>query len=252
MLTAVSILALWAQAGVLSTLDHQAARTPITGWQRDLVLFLDRQIYRFSRHWLAFFNLFIGVYVLLPVLAPVLMAMGQSQVGGLIYTLYRPACHQLPERSFFLFGPQATYSIDELQMLGLLLKPEDPLARREFYGAPQVGYKMALCERDMALYGGFAVAGLAFGLVRKRLRPLSLLAYGLCLLPMAIDGGTQVLMLRESNWWLRLSTGALAGIATVWLLYPYLEPAFAEIRRQANGRVHLEQEDRCPSRGMKQ
>ena len=221
-------------------MDHQTAQAPITGWQRDLVLFLDRQIYRFSRHWLAFFNLFIGIYVLLPVLAPALMAMGQSQVGGLIYTLYRPACHQLPERSFFLFGPQATYSISELSTLGLLPKPEDPLARREFYGTPQVGYKMALCERDMALYGGFAAAGMAFGLVRKRLRPLPLLAYGLCLLPMAIDGGMQVLMLRESNWWLRLSTGALAGVSTVWLLYPYLEPAFAEIRRQANGRVHLE------------
>lgn len=221
-------------------MDHPATRAPVTGWQRDLVLFLDRQIYRLSRHWLALFNLFIGVYVLLPVLAPVLMAIGQTRTGGLIYTLYRPACHQLPERSFFLFGPRATYSIDELWTLGLLPKPEDPIARRELYGAPQVGYKIALCERDMALYGGCAVAGLVFGLVRKRLRPLPLLVYGLCLLPMAIDGGTQLLMFRESNWWLRLSTGALAGISTVWLLYPYLEPAFAEIRRQADSRVHLE------------
>jgi len=35
-------------------------------------------------------------------------------------------------------------------------------------------------------------------------------------------------------------TGALLGLASVWLLYPRLEEAFLEVRVQANERVHME------------
>jgi uncharacterized membrane protein len=215
-------------------------RQPVTGWQRDLVLFLDRQIYRLAGRWLAVFNALIALYILPPVLAPIFMASGSPQVGKLIYAVYRPACHQLPERSFFLLGPQVTYSIDELWARGMLPQPDNLFARQNFVGAPEVGWKIALCERDIALYGGLLLAGLIFGLVRKRIRPLSLLAYALCLLPMAIDGGTQLLLLRESNWLLRVLTGGLVGISTVWVLYPHIETAFAELRREANERVHLD------------
>ncbi len=213
-------------------------RPRLTGWRRDLVLFLDHQIYRLSKHWLTVFNLLVGTYVMLPVLAPVLMAAGATDFGNAIYLLYRPACHQLPERSFFLFGPKMTYTIDELWSLGLLPQPDDIFARRKFVGAPIVGYKMAICERDIALYGGLFLGGLAFGLFRRRIRPLSLVGYAICLLPMAIDGGTQLFMLRESNWMLRVFTGGLAGVASAWMLYPRLDAAFADVGWQA--RRHLE------------
>lgn len=221
-------------------MTSRTSRPPVTGWKRDLVLFMDRQIYHFSKHWLAVFNLFTGVYILLPFLAPLLMSTGGAQVGRLIYTVYRPACHQLPERSFFLTGAKPTYTLDEFWALGLLSQSDDVFARQRFLGADQVGYKIGLCQRDVALYGGLFLAGLLFGLVRKRLRPLPFLVYGLCLLPLVIDGGTQLLSLRESNWLLRILTGGLTGVASVWLLYPHLEIAFAEVRALANQRVHLE------------
>ena len=85
-------------------MTDQTGGPRITGWQRQLVLFLDRQIYRMSRHWLVVFNLFMGIYVLLPFLAPILMVTGVPWAGQLLYYVYRPLCHQLPERSFFLFG----------------------------------------------------------------------------------------------------------------------------------------------------
>jgi uncharacterized membrane protein len=122
----------------------------------------------------------------------------------------------------------------------LIAEQDGPAARQRFVGAPGIGFKAALCQRDLAMYGSMAVAGLVFGLVRKRLRPLQLWAFGLMLMPMAIDGGTQLLMLRESNWELRSVTGVLVGFACVWLLYPHLEEAFDDLRRQANTRVHLE------------
>jgi uncharacterized membrane protein len=133
-----------------------------------------------------------------------------------------------------------TYTLEELWALGSLTPSDDIFARQLFLGSAEIGYKMALCERDVAMYGGMLAAGLAFGLVRKRLRPLPFLAFLLSLIPLAIDGGTQLFMLRESNWLLRMLTGGLVGVAAVWMLYPHLETAFADIRVQANEKVHLE------------
>jgi uncharacterized membrane protein len=90
------------------------------------------------------------------------------------------------------------------------------------------------------LYGGLFVAGLAYGLVRRSIRPLSFLAYLLCLMPMAIDGGLQLFTAYESTPFMRVLTGGLVGVFSIWLLYPHLETAFAEIRLQANRRVHME------------
>jgi uncharacterized membrane protein len=218
----------------------QEQSAEVVGWRRDLVLVLDRQIYRLARHWLAVFNVLTGLYVLLPLLAPVLMAAGAPQVGRLIYFAYRPACHQLPERSFFLFGSQPSYTLDELWAMGAVDRADGLLARQRFLGTDQIGWKMAICQRDIAMYGALFVGGFLFGLLRKYVRPLSLLGYVLCLVPMFIDGSTQLVGLRESTALLRVLTGSLVGFATVWMLYPRLDNAFAEVREQANQRVHLE------------
>jgi uncharacterized membrane protein len=115
------------------------------------------------------------------------------------------------------------------------------VARQRFLGAPGIGFKVALCQRDIALYGTMVITGLAFGVVRalrkQPVRPLPLWLFGLLLLPMVIDGGTQLLMLRESGWVLRSVTGALTGFACVWLLYPHLQAAFDDLRIQAEARV---------------
>ena len=220
---------------------------PVTGRTRALVIGTDKAIYKLATHWLALINLFWGLYVGLPFLAPIFMNAGYELPAKVIYTLYRPACHQLPERSFFLFGPRTLYSLDELHDAGLVAEGDGPVERQRFLGTPSIGFKAALCQRDLAMYGSMFVAGLAYGLwrllfPRRPLRPLKLWVFGLLLLPMAFDGGTQLLLLRESNWVLRLITGTLTGVACVWLLYPYLDEAFDDLRRQANKRVHLELE----------
>jgi uncharacterized membrane protein len=46
--------------------------------------------------------------------------------------------------------------------------------------------------------------------------------------------------LHESTPLLRVLTGTVVGLGTVWVLYPRLDSAFAEVREQANQRVHLE------------
>lgn len=47
----------------------------------------------------------IGVWCLLIVLAPLLMERAPT-VSFFLYLFFSPICHQLPERSFFLFGHQ--------------------------------------------------------------------------------------------------------------------------------------------------
>ena len=72
-------------------------------------MIIDRIIYTLARRWLFFFSLAIGLYVGLPILAPVLMNAGLTGPANLLYRAYSPMCHQLASRSFFLFGEQPAY-----------------------------------------------------------------------------------------------------------------------------------------------
>lgn len=183
-----------------------------------------------ARHWLALFNTAWMAYVILPFLAPLLMQAGYTAPARLIYTLYSFTCHQLPDHSYFLFGPDPIPPTSALLAAGA--PPEDDLLSfRAFIGGVQTGYKVALCQRDLAIYGSVAFAGLLFALVRTRLRlpTLSVKVYALFLLPIALDGGSALLGLRDSNWWLRTLTGIIFGVASVWLIYPYVDDAMQEV-----------------------
>jgi glutaredoxin len=80
--------------------------TQIRERERDLVLILNRLILGMANHWLLLLNFAVGLYVGLPVLAPLLMAHGQKGLSNLIYFAYQFVCHQMPLRSFFVAGYQ--------------------------------------------------------------------------------------------------------------------------------------------------
>jgi uncharacterized membrane protein len=209
-------------------------RQPVTGRTRDLVIFLDRAIFKLAKHWLAVANLFWGLYVGLPLLAPVLMDAGWTLPAKVIYTIYRPACHQRPERSYFIGGPEITYTPEELGAAGVNL---DPLARD--IGNETVGWKVAFCERDVAIYGAIFVTGLVYALVRRRLEGwrMPFRYFALFLIPMAIDGLLQLFGFYESTWLRRTITGAIFGVGAVIFAYPYVEEGFADIRRTLSGKL---------------
>jgi uncharacterized membrane protein len=207
---------------------------PVTGRTRDVVIFLDKLIFQLAKHWLCLVNLTWGLYVGLPILAPILMLTGHPWLGNVIYTAYKVACHQIPWRSFFIGGSQIVYTYEELIAL------VGPALTERYIGDATIGYKVALCQRDVATYGTILLAGLVFGLVRRRLKPLPIWAFVLSLVPMGIDGLTQLFGLRESTWQLRMITGALFGLASVWLAYPYLEEGMRDIRDTVNEKLHLE------------
>ena len=198
-----------------------------------------------ARHWLLGVNLFIAALLGLPFLAPVLMKAGAPQPAGWIYSLYSPLCHQLGFRSWFLFGEQAAYPrsivADESISFGEAtgLPESDYAAARAFRGDEVVGYKVAFCQRDVAMYGGILLAGVAYALFRRHLPELpwwAWLAFGV--LPIALDGGSQLASgwgwipgyVRESTPWLRTLTGLGFGAFTVWFAFPQVEATMAETR----------------------
>ena len=211
-----------------------------------------------SRHWLALINIVLAVYVGVPFLAPTLMKTGHPLAANIIYTIYAPLCHQLPQRSYFLFGEKAAYSLQELvDRVGEANLPLYPWPR-PFIGDAQVGYKVAICERDVAIYGGLFLSGLMFGLVRSRARPISFWVYVLVgIIPIGLDGGSQLISYmvpaffggvpRESTWLLRTITGEMFGWATAWLAFPHLQTAFAEMREAASQRLF--DSSRTPGQG---
>jgi uncharacterized membrane protein len=69
------------------------------------------------------------------------------------------------------------------------------------------------------------VAGLVYARQRD-LRPAGFLLYGLLVLPMALDGFTQLFGWRESTWDLRVGTGLLFGLASGWFVMPRLDASF--------------------------
>jgi uncharacterized membrane protein len=169
----------------------------------------------------------MALYVGLPFAAPSLMALGHERAARIIYTLYVPHCHQLPERSFFLFGDQAIYALEELPDEG----QGTPQERRYFYGNEQIGFKTGFCERDIAIYGAILLGGMLYGPFRRRSRPLPFRYFLVLCMPMAVDGIGQLFRLWESTWVNRTITGALFGLALVWLAYPRVHEAMEDIRQ---------------------
>jgi uncharacterized membrane protein len=176
-------------------------------------------VWAIRRYWLLAANLAVAAFVGLPFLAPVLMATGYDDAANAIYAAYQLVCHQWAFRSYFLFGPRIEYG----QALGTLVGTD---AMYHTVGSPDLGYKVAFCERDVAIYLAVLVAGIAYGQLRDRLPELGLTGYGLLILPMAIDGITQLFGWRESTVELRTATGVLFGVASVWLIYPRIDALF--------------------------
>jgi uncharacterized membrane protein len=169
------------------------------------------------RHWLITANVVVAVFVGLPFLAPVLLATGYDGPATAIYAAYQLVCHQWAFRSYLLFGPEPEYGPAALTAL---LGAD---AIYTFVGSPELGYKVAFCERDVAIYVSALLAGLVYGRFRDRLPELSLAGYALLIVPIAVDGFTQLLGWRESTVELRTVTGALFGAASVWLIYPRVD-----------------------------
>jgi uncharacterized membrane protein len=225
----------------------------------------DRFSYWLSRHYMVIFNILVFVYVGLPFLAPTLMKANVTFPARAIYTIYSPLCHQFAFRSWFLYGDQ-TYYPRELAMIDGVVTYErlsgveevDLAEARRFVGNQNVGYKVALCQRDIAMYGGILLFGLVFSFSGHRLRSIPWYLWLLLgVVPIGWDGASQLpslmgidlpgwLPLRESSPLLRSLTGGLFGIMTAWYIYPLIEATMRETRAMLARKVAVVQQTRSP------
>jgi uncharacterized membrane protein len=172
------------------------------------------------RHWLLALNAALGVFLVGALAAPILAAAGARSAADGLYAAYHLTCHQWAFRSFFLFATQQPVAVyDQQQLTNQAL---DPFT---FVGTPALGWKMAFCERDLAIYLGLLLVGLLYARGRT-LRPAGFALYGVLVFPMALDGFTQLFGWRESTWELRVLTGLVFGLASAWLVLPRLDASF--------------------------
>ncbi len=210
-----------------------------------------------AKNWFPVFIVLYGLWVWMPFLAPLFMRNGWDGPANAIYFVYSFFCHQLPERSYFLFGPQVNYSLAEIQ--AAWMDTVNPMLLRKFTGAAGMGWKVAWSDRMVSFYGGVWFFALAWYPLRRRLKSLPWWGLLLFLFPMALDGGSHFLSdlagigqgFRDSNLWLanltrfalpgsfyagdalgsfnawmRILTGLLAGLGLVWFVFPHLDEAF--------------------------
>ncbi len=203
--------------------------------------------------WVGVFLLVYGLWVFLPFLAPVFMHVGWTGAGRAIYFVYSLFCHQLPERSFFFFGPKPMYSLSEVQ--AAWQNTLNPFVLRQFIGSPSMGWKVAWSDRMISFYTSIWLFTVLWLPLRRKAKPLSWWVFGLLLLPIILDGGSHAISdlagmgrgFRDSNaWlanltqhtlpvsfyvgdalgsfnsWMRLLTGVLAGFSIAWLVFPYI------------------------------
>jgi uncharacterized membrane protein len=146
--------------------------------------------------------LFVVFLNLTNFLAPLLWEFGPAgtlPLTKLIYQVWSYNCHQLPDRSFYLFGHQ-----------------------------------MPLCSRCTGIWLGSLLYCLYLIIAGKRGtdKPIKLSSFILLIAPLLIDGGTQALGWRVSDNLLRPATGILFGWACTALALPWIN-RFAHNKRQA-------------------
>ncbi len=184
-----------------------------------------------GRRWLALWLAGGAAYLVGAVAAPALAAAGAAPAARLVYSLYRPLCHQLPDHSWFLFGPRAHYDWPVLQPHTTAPLDRPLAALHQPVGDRAVGYQLAVCQRDLATFAALWVASLAWAATRRRHGVAPAVPgrwYLAALVPIALDGFTQLFGWRASTPLLRTLTGALFGAATAGFVLPLVEAAMAE------------------------
>jgi uncharacterized membrane protein len=243
----------------------QDSRVALTG--------VERWTYHLSRYWILIFGVIWGLYVGLPFLAPVFMKLGWETPARMIYLAYSFLCHQLPQRSYFLFGSKFTYPLSEIQ--AVWQNTRNPLILRQFIGNAEIGWKVAWSDRMVSMFTSMWLFVILWRPLRRWLKPLPWWGLVLFLLPMAVDGVSHLISdlygigqgFRDSNAWLanltnyafspgfyagdawgsfnslmRLLTGVSFGLGIVWFGFSYLDDAFSQQGRYLESRLNTYQQ----------
>jgi uncharacterized membrane protein len=157
----------------------------------------------------------------------------------LMYTAFAPACHQITSRSNCLFVSHSdgSYSLGDCMASDELSHSRANTVETE----AAVGYKLPVCSRDIAIYLAMLLGTLLLPLLRDVKSedwPGKWLLVAACI-PVAIDGGTQMIGLRESSNLLREVTGAIVGIALPFYIVPMLNSLYIMAQQKLGKRKQI-------------
>lgn len=142
-------------------------------------------VYRINKKWIRIIIILLTGWIAGIMLAPVLASshiFWQNRLGKLIYYIYQPACHQFPERSFFINN-----------------------------------FPFTVCVRCFAIYlCGLAVA--IYYLFQNSITMLKLTTYGIITVLPVIDFLLEKLNIYHNIIILRFFTGILLGFVLFHLL----------------------------------
>ena len=144
-------------------------------------------------YWAHIITFVLGLIVLAALAVPFLSYLGLDVIAKPIFYALHYVCAQVPSHSFYILGHQ-----------------------------------LGLCARNLSIYASMFVGCLIFLFSKKRLPGIPLWFWVLMILPMAIDGTTQLVGLRESTWELRVITGTLFGLGNIWFVLPYIQKVIVE------------------------
>lgn len=194
------------------------------------------------------------LYVAGAVLAPVLSANGKGNSSEIIYSFYSQFCHQRVERSIFLFGmdaPITTHTLIDLKEASAIpeVNPNIRLSQATTYfghgfnGNKEVGYKVAICIRDLAIFLSLiftASVYLVLSSLRKRNWEISMALVLFLVLPLILDGSFQLIAETVKLTWVpqsyfdnnlkRVLTGIPFGVGIGLLIFPSLNASLEEVR----------------------
>ena len=135
----------------------------------------------------------LGLLVLSAIAVPFLSYFGFDSLSKSIFFSLHYVCAQIPSHSFYILGHQ-----------------------------------LGLCARNFSIYTSMFLTSVVFVLSKKRLPGIPWWVWVLMILPMALDGTTQMFGLRESTWQLRMITGTLFGVGSIWFVLPFMQKTIEE------------------------
>ena len=144
-------------------------------------------------HWATVLTAVLGLLVATAIAIPFLSYFGLDSIAKPLFFALHFVCAQVPSHSFYIFGHQ-----------------------------------LGFCARNLSIYASMFLGSLAFVLSEKRLPGIPWWFWVLLILPMALDGTTQMFGWRESTWQLRILTGTLFGVGNVWFVLPLIQKTLDE------------------------
>lgn len=159
------------------------------------------------KYWDTIIMLVLGVLVLSAISVPFLSYFGFDSFSKSVFFSLHYVCAQIPSHSFYILGHQ-----------------------------------LGMCARNFSIYASMFLTSVAFMLSKKRLPGIPWWVWVLMILPMALDGTTQMFGLRESTWQLRLLTGTLFGVGSIWFLLPFMQKTIVEttpVTMEQARQIHL-------------